>query len=160
MGKTVDHCAWPGDGDNHSLSLKAWCHYAILGALCCCNCTSTFPWWLSCPYWTHIMHHGEDSTVSYMVWLHQGQAEQQWMSWVQLQQQNCTENHSGLEQCFSNYLMWRTGSFFFQCARDQQAKQACLLLSFLSFLENIHVLANDGLRTVTGTSTTLWVALV
>ena len=42
----------------------------------------------------------------------------------------------GLVQCFSNYLMWRTivcrtGKFFFQCARDWQAKQAGPLLLFL-----------------------------
>ena len=43
-------------------------------------------------YSTHIMHHGEVSTVSYMVWLHLGQDEHQRRSWVQLQQQNCTEN--------------------------------------------------------------------
>ena len=48
-------------------------------------------WCLSCPYWTHIMLHGEDSTVSYMVWLRQGKDEQQGRSWVQLQQQSCTE---------------------------------------------------------------------
>ena len=51
--------------------------------------------------------------------------------------------------------MWRTGSFFFQCARDRQAKQAGPLLLFLSFLENIRVPADDGTRTVTGTRTTL-----
>ena len=45
--------------------------------------------------------------------------------------------------------------FFFQCARDRQAKQAGHLLLFLSFLENIRVPADDGTRTVTGTRTTL-----
>ena len=25
------------------------------------------PWCLSSPYWTHIMHHGEDSNVSYII---------------------------------------------------------------------------------------------
>ena len=34
--------------------------------------------------------------------------------------------------------------FFFQCARDRQAKQADPLLLFLSFLENIRVPADDG----------------
>ena len=59
-----------------------------------------------------------------------------------------------LQQCFSNYLRWQTGSFF-QSARDRQAKQAGPLLLFLSFLENIHVPADDGMRTITGTRTTL-----
>ena len=45
--------------------------------------------------------------------------------------------------------------FFFQCARDKPAKQAGPLLLFLSSLENIHVPADDGMRTVTGTRTTL-----
>ena len=52
-----------------------------------------------------------------------------------------------LKQCFSNYLMRRTGRFCFQCARDRQAKQAGSLLLFLSFLENISVPADDGTRT-------------
>ena len=45
--------------------------------------------------------------------------------------------------------------FFFQCARDRQAKQAGPLLLFLSFLENSRVPEDDGTRTVTGTRTTL-----
>ena len=72
--------------------LKARGHYAILGALCCCNYTSTPFRCLSSPYWTHIMHQGEDGTVSYMVWLHQEQNEHQGRSWVQLQQQCCAES--------------------------------------------------------------------
>ena len=50
--------------------------------------------------------------------------------------------------------------FFFQCARDWQAKEAGPLLLFLCFRENIRVPADDGARTVTGTRTTLWVALI
>ena len=34
--------------------------------------------------------------------------------------------------------------FFFKCARDRQAIQAGPLLLFLSFLQNIHVPADDG----------------
>ena len=41
------------------------------------------------------MHHGEDSTVSNMVQLDQGQDENQGRSWVQLQK--FTENRSGEE---------------------------------------------------------------
>ena len=44
---------------------------------------------------------------------------------------------------------------FFQCARNRQVKQAGPLLLFLSFLENLHVPADNGTHTITGTGTTL-----
>ena len=49
---------------------------------------------------------------------------------------------------------------FFSMCQGRQAKQAGPLILFLSFLENIRVPADDGTRTVTGTRTTLRVALV
>ena len=68
--------------------------------------TSTPSLCLSCPYWTHIMHHGEDSTVSYVVWLHQGQDGHQGRSSVQLHQQNCTENRIVVQSLFVAAYRW------------------------------------------------------
>ena len=45
---------------------------------------------------------------------------------------NANNNPSILDQCFSNYLKRRTGSFI-RCARDWQVKQAGLLLLFFLF---------------------------
>ena len=70
--------------------LKIWPHTkAILGILCCCNCTFTrsllrLSLSNSC--------YASWSTVSYMVQLHEGQDEHQGRSSVQLQQQSSTEN--------------------------------------------------------------------
>ena len=42
-----------------------------------CTSSPTLLW--SCSWWSHIMQHGEDSTVLYMVWLHQGRS---WSAFV------------------------------------------------------------------------------
>ena len=51
-----------------------------------------------------------------------------------------------LGQCFSNYVMWRTGSFFFNVpGTGKRSKPVPYYCFFLSFLENIRVPADDGI---------------
>ena len=79
-------------GDIALNSVKALATIRFLEHSVAATVLQLLPWCLSCSYWTHIMHHGEDSTISYVVWLHERQYEHQINSWVQLQQQTCSEN--------------------------------------------------------------------
>ena len=79
-------------GDIAHNSVKALATMRFLEHFVAATALQPLPWCLSCPYLTHIMHHGEDSTVSYVVWLHERQYEHQIKSCVQLQQQSCPEN--------------------------------------------------------------------
>ena len=64
-----------------------------------------------------------------------------------------------LDQCFSNYLMWRTGSFFFNVPGTGMRNQPVPYYCFSLFWK-ISAYRQTMVRVpVSGTRTTLWVAL-